>query len=29
MEKKFNNYSEEQWEAMLAAMREVSRVLIA
>ncbi|MFR1632149.1 MAG: hypothetical protein ACLSU0_03165 [Oscillospiraceae bacterium] len=22
MEKKFNNYSEEQWEAMLAAMRE-------
>lgn len=29
MEKKFNNYSEEQREAMLAAMREVSRVLIA
>ena len=22
MEKKFNNYSEEQWEAMLAALRE-------
>ena len=22
MEKMFNNYSEEQWEAMLAAMRE-------
>lgn len=22
MEKNFNNYSEEQWEAMLAAMRE-------
>lgn len=22
MEKKFNNYSEEQWEAILAAMRE-------
>ena len=29
MDKEFGKCNEEQWEAMLAAMREVSRVLIA